>query len=74
MKYIKLGNELEQASQLVLGCMRMAQKTSEKIVNIRRYQDGQLVCAVERALQVGGLGVAPGFLAAGGQVVGRATQ
>ncbi|AOS72143.1 aldo/keto reductase [Streptococcus gordonii] len=34
MKYIKLGNELEQASQLVLGCMRMAQKTSEEIVDI----------------------------------------
>ena len=34
MKYISVGNELEQASQLVLGCMRMAEKSSDEIVTV----------------------------------------
>ena len=42
MKYMTVGNELEGASQLVLGCMRLAEHAPEKIVSV-----------IETALEVG---------------------
>lgn len=34
MKYLNVGGELKQASQLILGCMRMAEKSDDEIVDI----------------------------------------
>ncbi|MDO4667803.1 MAG: aldo/keto reductase [Streptococcus sp.] len=34
MKYLNVGGELKQASQLILGCMRMAEKSGDEIVAI----------------------------------------
>ena len=42
MKYMTVGNELEGASQLVLGCMRLAEHDPEKVVSV-----------LETALEVG---------------------
>ena len=42
MKYMTVGNELEGASQLVLGCMRLAEHAPEEVVSV-----------LETALEVG---------------------
>ena len=34
MKYMTVGNELKEASQLVLGCMRLAEHDPEEVVSV----------------------------------------
>ena len=55
MKYMTVGNELEGASQLVLGCMRLAEHAPEEVVSVLETAlEGELISFDHSDVYAGG--------------------